>query len=222
MNLVDPDGMEAIEKYDGWKVDKQNRTITRINNNGGDRIQCVEGDGVWQRAESRAELLKQYEGYTVVDNLYEGPQISSSSVICSSTSNMPSTIMGTAVGLSGLGCKNMAKTIFDPKTGTYLGKDGTIKNIKMGKNGGLNGRYKTQIELSSRYSKYGRVCKGLGIGFTAFSFYDTEKQARKGLITPFERFMNHAVEFIGLTPVGSLAPLSYELGKKYGPSTWGK
>ena len=44
VKLVDPDGMEAIVNDDGWKVDKQNRTITNTSPMGGDNFHHVYGD----------------------------------------------------------------------------------------------------------------------------------------------------------------------------------
>ena len=50
----------------------------------------------------------------------------------------------------------------------------------------------------------------------------TERQYRVGEITQGKRFTKHAIDVLGCTPIGFLAPISYELGEKYGPSTWFK
>ena len=49
---------------------------------------------------------------------------------------------------------------------------------------------------------------------------NTEKQYRNGEISQRVRWTNHPIDVIGCTPVGCLAPITYELGKVHGPSTW--
>lgn len=67
VKLVDPDGNEAID--DGWNVDNQSKTITRVNLHGGDYTQYVVGDGASVRYNtSRNELLNEYKDYKVIDN----------------------------------------------------------------------------------------------------------------------------------------------------------
>ena len=110
--------------------------------------------------------------------------------------------------------------IFDYENGTYMGKDGSIIIMKKGKNGGLNGRYKSQIELSNKYGKAATGLKWLGRGFAAWSAINTEIQAHNGLISNGERITDHAINLISLFPYCWHATFFYELGKKYGPSTW--
>lgn len=110
--------------------------------------------------------------------------------------------------------------MFDLDNGTYMGKDGTTKIIKQGKNGGLNGRYKKQIKASAKYAKAGRICTAIGVKTAIISMENTEKQYRNGEISQRVRWTNHAIDVIGCTPVGCLAPITYELGKVHGPSTW--
>ena len=67
VKLVDPDGMEAFDNTDGWKVDKHNKTIVNINPIGGDFVQHVTGDDCYQFYGSQAELLEKYDGFTITD-----------------------------------------------------------------------------------------------------------------------------------------------------------
>ena len=69
VKLVDPDGEEMVESGDGWKIDKQNKTITRVSLDGGNSTQFVEGDGCWIRSECRSDLLNEYNDYTIIDNI---------------------------------------------------------------------------------------------------------------------------------------------------------
>lgn len=117
-------------------------------------------------------------------------------------------------------CSKMKKYIFDYKNGTYMGKDGTTKIMKKGKNGGLKGRYKTQIELSNKYSKVATGIKWLGRGFVAVSIANTELQALNHKISNSERITNDAIDAVSLLPYCWHVSFFYELGKKYGPSTW--
>ena len=116
----------------------------------------------------------------------------------------------------------MSKEIFDYDKGTYMGKDGSTRNMQKGKNGGLNGRYKSQIKASAKYLKAGRICTAVGVTTAIVSIDNTERQYKNGNITQGERWTNHVIDAIGCTPIGCLAPMAYELGKKYGPSTWFK
>lgn len=113
----------------------------------------------------------------------------------------------------------MSKAIFDYQKGTYMGKDGCSQILKKGKNGGLNGRYKSQIKTSINYTKAGRVCTAVGFVSALVAIGNTESQFNNGNISQGERLTNHAIDVIGLTPIGCFVPLSYELGKKHGPST---
>ena len=216
VKLVDPDGNEALENDDKWKVDRLNKTITRVSLDGGNNTQYVEGDGVWIRNESRGELLNEYDGFTVIDNVQSGPQLNPAEERSKSTEVPPEAVAGTIVGGTGLGCKRMSKALFDYDNGTYMGKDGSIKIMQKGKNGGLKGKYKTQMLTSTKYAKLGRICNAIGIATSIVSIDNTEKQYRNGEITQSERWTNHAIDIIGCTPWGCLAPISYELGKQYG------
>ena len=221
MKLVDPNGMETIDNDDGWIVDKLNKTITRVRLDGDDRVQFVEGDGDWRREMSRSDLLNHYEGYKIIDNFHD-EHLSPYHDNGIPTDADLKTITGSSAGLIGLGCKNMSKTIFNKSKGIYMGNDGTIKPIKIGKNGGLNGRYKKQIALASKYGKAGRLISGVGIALSIPSFLETEQLFDERKISNQERITNHIIGIVGLTGVGSLAPPAYEFGKKHGPSTWFK
>ena len=220
VKLVDPDGNEAIDNDDRWIIDKQNGTITRVSLEGGDDIQIVEGDGAVFRSESRAELLEQYKGYILVDEVQDGPQIGPTEDRSSSSESNPGAIAGAVVGFAGAESKNMSKALFDPRNGTYMGKDGTTKTIQRGKNGGTNGRYKAQRAASLRYLNVGKLCNIIGVGMAVYSIDQTNNRYRSGEISQTERLVHHAVDVIGCTPIGWLAPISFDLGQKYGPSTW--
>ena len=220
MKLVDPDGKETIENDDSWIIDKQNKTITRVSLDGGNSIQYVEGDGCWMRNESRGDLLNEYEGYTVVDHVQSGPQLNPTENEATSDVVSLEAAVGSFAGGTGLGCKRMSKAIYDYDNGTYMGKDGSTKNMQKGKNGGLNGRYKSQLKASTKYIKAGRICTAVGVTTAMVSIDNTERQFKNGNISQRERWTNHVMDVIGLTPIGCLAPLTYNLGKNHGPSTW--
>ena len=220
LKLVDPDGKEMEYNDDGWKIDITNKTITRVNLEGGDYTQFVDGDGAWMRNESRGDLLNEYKDFTVVDNVQGGVQLNPYEERAKSVASSPETIFGSIVGGVGLGCDRMSKAIFDLDNGTYMGKDGSTKIINKGKNGGLNGKYKSQIKASAKYAKAGKICNVLSVATSAISMGNTEIQYNNSEISNRERWSNHAIDIIGCTPVGILAPVAYELGKKYGPSTW--
>ena len=221
LKLIDPDGMEAIDNDDEWKVDKQNRTITRVGLDGGNNTQYVEGDGAWIRNETRGDVLNEYKDYTVIDNNTQGeaqlnPTVERENADAISAGSVAGAIAG---GVS-KGSSSMSKALFDKDNGTYMGKDGSTKQIKMGKNGGLNGRYKSQIKASAKYAKLGRVFTALGVASALVSAKNTESQYQHGQISNMRRLTNHAVDILGCTPVGWMAPFAYELGANYGPSTW--
>ena len=220
LKIVDPDGMETIDNDDGWIVDKQNKTITRVRLDGGDRVQFVEGDAGWRWEESRSDLLERYKDYMFIDNIQHEAYLNSSDNKSESNDDLLGTVAGTVVGGASLGCNKMSKTIFDFQNGTYMGKDGSIKPIRRGKNGGLNGKYKSQIELSAKYGKAASGLKRLGYGMAAWSAWETERQARNGEISAGERVTNHIVNGVSFLPYCWHVPIFYELGKKYGPSSW--
>lgn len=101
-----------------------------------------------------------------------------------------------------------------------MGEGGSTKIIQRGKNGGLNGRYKSQIKAAAKYAKFGRVCTAVGVVSAVVSADNTQTQYRNGQISNAKRWTNHAIDVIGCTPVGWLAPFAYRLGENYGPSTW--
>ena len=222
VKLVDPDGREAMDNDDEWKVDKPNKNITRVGLNGGNSTQFVEGDGVWIRNESRGDLLNGYKDYTVVDNTPCEAQLNSTEDRGKADAISAGTVAGTIVGGVGQGSRSMSKALFDKEKGTYMGKDGSIKTIMQGKNGGLNGRYKAQIKAAAKYAKLGRVCTFMGVATALASANNTESQYRNGQISSGKRWINHAIDVIGCTPIGCMAPLTYDLGGTYGPSTWFK
>ena len=76
VKLVDPDGNEAIDNDDGWKVDRKNKTIANISPIGGDGFHHVSGDDCYQFSGSSTELLTKYEGYTVINA--DGTQLTNS------------------------------------------------------------------------------------------------------------------------------------------------
>ena len=219
VKLVDPDGNEAVD--DGWKVDNQNKTITRVNLYGGDNTQYVEGDGAPVRNNtSRGALLNEYKGYEVIDDVSGFAQLNPAEERAKSDAVSPETVAGTIVSGTGLGCNRMSKAIFDLENGTYMGEDGSTKIIQRGKNGGLKGRYKSQIKAAAKYAKFGRVCTAVGVVSSLASADNTEDQYRNGQISNAKRWTNHAVDAVGCTPIGWLAPIAYRLGENYGPSTW--
>lgn len=221
VKLVDPDGNEAVD--DGWKVDNQNKTITRVNLYGGDNTQYVEGDGAPVRNNtSRGALLNEYKGYEVIDDVSGFAQLNPAEERAKSDAVSPETVAGTIVSGTGLGCNRMSKAIFDLENGTYMGEDGSTKIIQRGKNGGLKGRYKSQIKAAAKYAKFGRVCTAVGVVSSLASVDNTEDQYRNGQISNAKRWTNHAVDAVGCTPIGWLAPIAYRLGENYGPSTWFK
>ncbi len=220
VKLVDPNGEEAMENYDGWTVDKLNKTITRVSLDGGNFTQYVEGDGERIRNESIGNLLNEYKDYTVIDNVQYGPQLNPTEERAKADAVSPESILGTFAGSVDAACSRMKKYVFDYENGTYMGKDGSTKIMRKGKNGGLNGRYKTQIELSNNYGKVATGLKWLGRGFAALSTINTEIQARNGEISTKERITDHTINAVSLLPYCWHASFFYELGKKYGPSTW--
>ena len=86
IRLVDPDGMEAFDNTDGWKVDKQNKTIMNISPIGGDFVQHVSGDDCYQLYGSQAELLEKYDGFTVTDGSGNTSTISNGNNVSESSS----------------------------------------------------------------------------------------------------------------------------------------
>ena len=219
IKLVDPDGREAID--DGWIVDNQNKTITRVNSYGGDYTQYVEGDGSSVRYNtSRGELLNEYKDYKVIDNVPGFSQLNPAEEKTKSEVFSPESFIGTMVGGIGSGCDKMSKALFDYDNGTYMGKDGSTKIMQKGKNGGLNGRYQSQIELSAKYGKVASGLNWLGRGMAVLSVASTEIQAYNGEISSRERITNHIVNGVSFLPNCWHVSFFYELGKKYGPSKW--
>ncbi len=219
MKLVDPDGREAID--DGWIVDNQNKTITRVNSYGGDYTQYVEGDGSSVRYNtSRGELLNEYKDYKVIDNVPGFSQLNPAEEKTKSEVFSPESFIGTMVGGIGSGCDKMSKALFDYDNGTYMGKDGSTKIMQKGKNGGLNGRYQSQLELSAKYGKVASGLNWLGRGMAVLSVASTEIQAYNGEISSRERITNHIVNGVSFLPNCWHVSFFYELGKKYGPSKW--
>ena len=217
---MDPDGKDAIENYDGWRVDKQNKTIYRVGLMGGDLTQYVEGDGEYIRHESRCDLYNEYKDYIVIDNIQGGVQLNPAEEKEKADAVSPWAIMGTLAGGGDAACTRMKKYVFDYENGTYMGKDGSQKIMKKGKNGGLNGRYKSQIAQLNNYGNLAKGLKWLGRGFTAVSIANTEMQAYRGEISTGERITSHAIDIVSLAPYCWHASFFYELGKKHGPSTW--
>ena len=220
VKLVDPDGNEALENDDKWKVDRLNKTITRVGLDGGNNTQYVEGEGAWIRNESRGDLLNEYDGFTVIDNVQSESQLNPGEERSKSPEVPPEAVAGTIIGGTGLGCEKMAKALFDYDNGTYMGKDGSIKIMQKGKNGGVKGKYKNQIKLSANYSRSASIFKWAGRGLAVWSTVNTEMQAMNGEISTRERITNHVVDGVSLLPYCWHASLFYELGKEYGPSTW--
>ena len=62
MKLVDPDGREAMDEYDGWKVEKQNRTITRVSLDGGDNENT---NGLYRQYFPKVSDFNRYTNYDV-------------------------------------------------------------------------------------------------------------------------------------------------------------
>ena len=220
VKLVDPDGREALENYDGWKVDKQNKTIYKVSFLGGDLTQYVEGDGEYIRHESRCDLYNENKDYTVIDNIRGGVQLNPAEEKEKTDVVSPLTIMGSLTGSGDVACTRMKKYVFDYENGTYMGKDGSKKVMQKGKNGGLNGTYKYQINLSNKYNKVAGVLKWAGRGISIVSAASIEIQAARSEISTSERITNHAINAISMLPWCWHASLFYELGKKYGPSSW--
>ena len=190
VKLVDSDWNEAID--DGWNVDNQSKTITRVNLHGGDYTQYVAGDGASVRYNtSRNGLLNEYKDYKVIDNALGFSQLNPAEERVQSEALSPRSFMGTLVGGVNSGCGKMSKTLFDYDKGTYMGKSGSIKTMQKGKKGGLDGRYPSQIELSSKYGRVASCLKLLGQGIAVWSAVSTEKQAANGEISSRERITNH-------------------------------
>ena len=222
VKLVDPDGNEAIDNDDGWKIDRHNKTITRVSTEGGDNFQYINDNGSTRNLiGSQSDVTNQYGDFTLIDNVQNRAQLSQTEDK-NISSDLPGAGAGATIGFLGYECNKTSKKIFDYDNGKYMGKDGSTKVMQKGKNGGLNGRYKSQIKASTKYAKFGRVCTVVGVVSAIGSAKNTESQFHKGQISNMERLTNHAIDIVGCTPVGFLAPLAYELGAKYGPSTWFK
>lgn len=221
VKLVDPDGNEAIANDDGWKVDRNNKTITRVSSDGGDAFQYINENDVWRSLiGTQSDVLGQYVDFTLIDNVRNGAQLIQEESKNNLSDDLPSTVAGVTSGYIGYGCNRMAKVIFDYDNGTYMGKDGSTKVIQKGKNGGLNGRYKNQQKLAANYSRVATGFKWLGRGSAVYSAVNTEVRAHRGEITNQERWTNHIVNAVSSLPYCWHVPLFYELGKNYGPSTW--
>jgi hypothetical protein len=70
VKLKDPDGMETIENDDGWKIDRHKKTITRVSCQGGEIFHNI-NDGGSSRffAGSREDVLNEFDGFTLIDNV---------------------------------------------------------------------------------------------------------------------------------------------------------
>ena len=221
VKLKDPNGMETIGNDDGWKIDRYKKTITRVSTEGGSACQYINDNGSSRiLLGSQSDVLNQFEGFTLIDNVQNGTQISQTEDKDNSSSDILNACVGSAVGGVGNGCHNMSKVYFDKDKGTYMGKDGSQKLIQRGKNGGLGGRYTSQRNISANYAKAAGVLKGVGHIMTLYSIYSTEQQFDNGEISSQERWTNHAVTVVSHLPYCWHAPFFYELGKNYGPSTW--
>ena len=221
VKLKDPDGMETIENDDGWKIDRHKKTITRVSTEGGDRFQYINDNGSCRSLMgSQSELLNQFDGFTLIDNVQNGTQISQSENKDNSSGDILTAGAGATVGGMGEGCQKMSMAYFDEERGTYMGKDGSQKQMQRGKNGGLGGKYKRQQRISANYSKAAGVLKWSGRALTVLSIASTEEQFRNGEISSRERWINHAVSVVSLLPYCWHASICLELGRTHGPSTW--
>ena len=221
VKVIDPDGKEAIENNDGWRVDRKNKTITRVSSDGGDAFQYINDNGVWRSMiGTQSDVLKQYVGFICVDNCPNGAQLCQEERKDNPSGGLSTAVAGTTIGYIGYGCNRMAKVLFDYDNGTYMGKDGSTKVILKGKNGGLNGRYKKQQKISANYNKVATGFKWFGRCSAVYSAVNTEIKAYREEITSQERWANHIVNAISSLPYCWHASVFYELGKKFEPSTW--
>ena len=74
--------------------------------------------------------------------------------------------------------------------------------------------------MSAKYSIASKALSFIGVAMTIPSVLGTEKKFDTGQISNNEHLLNHGITLVGLTGVGFLAPISFELGRRFGPHSW--
>ena len=220
VRLVDPDGKMIVPNDDGWIVNHDEKTVTKIADNGGNYVQ-IEYNNNWETVNtlfsSIDNFIYQYEnmGYTV----NRGEKQSESSIgidIGNETSLSGNAPIGMGITSDLIG--EVGNAMYNEKNGTWIGKDGKVRSMSWGGNQYTGGKNKFAKATSQRLKFAGKLFGGISIGL---SIGITEYNYKMGYISNTERILDHVFTGISSIPVaGTIISLSYELGKEHGPSTW--
>ena len=220
VKLVDPDGKMIVPNDDGWIVNHDEKTVTKIADNGGNYAQIEynnNGETVNTLFSSIDNFIYQYEnmGYTV----NRGEKQSESSIgidIGNETSLSGNAPIGMGITSDLIG--EVGNAMYNEKNGTWIGKDGKVRSMSWGGNQYTGGKNKFAKVTSQRLKFAGKL---LGISSQIINAYDIEINFQQGNITQGGRILEHSMNLLSAIPVfGTVISISYELGKEYGPSSW--
>ena len=136
VKLVDPDGKMIVPNDDGWIVNHDEKTVTKIADNGGNYVQIEynnNGETVNTLFSSIDNFIYQYEnmGYTV----NRGEKQSESSIgidIGNETSLSGNAPIGMGITSDLIG--EVGNAMYNEKNGTWIGKDGKVRSMSWGGN----------------------------------------------------------------------------------------
>ena len=220
VRLVDPDGKMIVPNDDGWIVNHDEKTVTKIADNGGNYAQIEynnNGETVNTLFSSIDNFIYQYEnmGYTV----NRGEKQSESSIgidIGNETSLSGNAPIGMGITSDLIG--EVGNAMYNEKNVTWIGKDGKVRSMSWGGNQYTGGKNKFAKVTSQRLKFAGKL---LGISSQIINAYDIEINFQQGNITQGGRILEHSMNLLSAIPLfGTVISISYELGKEYGPSSW--
>jgi hypothetical protein len=115
--------------------------------------------------------------------------------------------VGGALGVAG-------EVMFSDKFGTWMGKDGKIRNQNWGGNGRTGGKFKFA-------RKAGKFLKWCGTVIEIYEVVDTYVQYKHNEIDGTQLIIEQISNGIGFIPTfGIVWSIGWNLGKDFGPSTW--
>jgi RHS repeat-associated protein len=220
VKLVDPDGRMIVPNDDGWIVNHDEKSVTKITDNGGNYTQIEynnNGEIINTSFSSIDDFTYQYEnmGYTV----NRGEKQSESSIgidVENETSLSGNAPIG--MGIAAELIDKLGNTIYNKKNGTWIGKDGKVRSMSWGGNQYTGGKNKFAKVTSQRLKVGGKL---LGFSSQIITAANIEMDYRSGNLTQFGRILEHGINIGSSIPLyGTVFSVFYELGKEHGPSTW--
>ena len=107
-----------------------------------------------------------------------------------------------------------SEVMFSDKFGTWMGKDGKIRNQNWGGNGRTGGKFKFA-------GKVGKFLKWCGTVIEIYEVVDTYVQYKHNEIDGTQLIIEQISNGIGFIPTfGIVWSIGWNLGKDFGPSTW--